>query len=63
MQEHHTDHRFSVQTLTGHVRLQVSDETIDLPSGSLLVLDKAIPHDVLAVEDSAILISMSLSTE
>lgn len=59
LHEHKTDNRISVQTLSGHVRLHLPNEAIDLPAGRMLVLDKAIPHDVVADEDSAILLTMS----
>ena len=56
---HQTDQRISVQTLTGRVQMKLPDQTADLPAGSVLVLDKAIAHDVVAPEDSAFLLSLS----
>ena len=61
MTEHHTDHSFSLQTLVGHVRVKLPEETVDLPTGHLVAVDKAIQHDVEAEEDSVILLSMSWS--
>lgn len=60
--EHKTDHRISVQTLSGRVGLQLPGEAIDLPAGKLLVLDEGIAHDVVAREDSVVLLSMSWAT-
>lgn len=62
LHQHQTDHRISVQTLTGRVGLNLPDRSIDLPAGNVLVLDKSIPHDVVAVEDSAFLLSLSGAT-
>lgn len=59
LQEHDTDHRISVQTLTGAVQLGVAGQIVDLPAGHLLVLEETIPHDVVAREDSAFLLTMS----
>lgn len=59
LHEHKTDHRISLQTLTGHVQLKLPQEETDLPAGKMLVLDRAIPHDVVAQEDSVVLLTMS----
>jgi quercetin dioxygenase-like cupin family protein len=59
IQRHQTDLRLNLTTFAGHVQLTVGDQTIDLPAGHVLVLDPAIPHDVAALEDSVILLSLS----
>jgi quercetin dioxygenase-like cupin family protein len=59
IQRHQTDLRLNLNTVAGHVQLTVGDETIDLPAGRVLVVDPAIPHDVTALEDSVILLSLS----
>ncbi len=59
MQEHHAAGRISIQTLAGHVRLHLPEGDVDLPAGSLLALDRALPHDVEAVKQSAFLLSIS----
>lgn len=59
MKEHSTAARISLQTLVGHVRLRLSDRTVELPSGQLLVLDQCVPHDVEAEEDSAFLLTIA----
>jgi hypothetical protein len=33
--------------------------TFDLPAGSLLALDRGLPHDVEALEDSAFLLTIA----
>jgi quercetin dioxygenase-like cupin family protein len=59
MQEHKADARISIQGLIGRVVVQLSEKTVELSSGDLLVLEKCLPHDVRAVEDSAFLLSIS----
>lgn len=59
MKEHHAAGRISVQTLTGHIRLHLPHGAVDLPAGRLLVLDRAMRHDVEAVEESAFLLTIS----
>ena len=48
-----------MQTLTGRVQMNLPDQIADLPAGRVLVLDKAIAHDVVALQDSAFLLSLS----
>ncbi len=57
--EHKTSGRFSVQTISGHVRMHALGRTFDLPAGSLLSLDREVAHDVEALEESAILVTIS----
>ncbi len=63
MQEHHAAGRISILTLAGHVRLHLPEGPVDVPAGSLLALDRALPHDVEAVEESAFLLSISWPEE
>src|ERR1700730_16088939 len=39
LEEHSADARISIYTLSGHVKLQLPEQTVDLPSGHLLVID------------------------
>lgn len=59
LEEHSADARISIHTLSGHVKLQMPDQTVDLPGGHLLVLDRALEHDLEALEESAILLTIS----
>src|SRR5574338_1573975 len=59
MQEHKADARISIQGLSGRLMVQLPEKTVELSSGDLLVLEKGLPHDVRAVEDSAFLLSIS----
>ena len=62
MTEHHTNHRVTVQALTGRVRLHLADGILDLLRGNLLSIDRDVPHDVEAVEDSVLLLSLAWSS-
>ena len=59
IQEHHSAGRISVQTVAGHIRMRALGREFDLPQGRLLVLDRAVQHDVEAVEDSAFLLTVA----
>ncbi len=59
IREHAAAGRISVQTVAGRLRMHVGKKLLDLPTGRLLVIDRAIPHDVEAVEDSAFLLTIA----
>ncbi len=59
--EHQTAARLSVQVLSGHIKMEVDGMLFDLPVGTLLALDRDMPHDVMAVEDSTFLITIAWS--
>ncbi len=59
LEEHKAEARISIHTLSGHVRLQIPGQAVDLPAGHLLALDRGIRHDVKAVEESALLLTIS----
>jgi quercetin dioxygenase-like cupin family protein len=56
---HRAEGRVSVHTIRGHVRMRALGRTFDLPAGSLLALDQGVPHDVEALEDSAVLLTIA----
>ena len=58
LHEHKSTGRISVQTLSGHIRMHVQDKVFDLPTGYLLALDRVLPHDVKALEDSAFMLTI-----
>jgi quercetin dioxygenase-like cupin family protein len=57
---HHNPGRICVQTVLGHIRMRADGKLFDLPKGSMLVLDRAVTHDVEAVEESAFLLTVAL---
>jgi len=59
MQEHKADARISIHALSGKPRVRLPKKTVELATGHLLVLEKSLPHDVEAVEESAFLLSIS----
>ncbi len=59
MEEHRAPGHISIQTLTGRLRLQVRDQTIDLPAGHVLALDPDVAHDVEALDESAFLLTIA----
>ena len=59
IEEHHADGRISVQTVAGHIRMHVAGRDFDLPVGHLLALDHEVRHDVEALEDSAVLLTIA----
>ena len=59
MAEHKTEGRISVHLLSGHVHVKAAGRTFNLRPGSLLTLDQGVPHDVEALEDSALLLSIA----
>ena len=63
VEEHQAEGRISVQTIAGHISVRASGRTFDLPAGSLLALDRATVHDVQALEDSAILLTIAWPKE
>jgi quercetin dioxygenase-like cupin family protein len=63
MHEHKTTATISIQTISGHVRVHLQEQTVDLPAGNLLALDGGLEHDVEAIEESAFLISISWHPE
>jgi len=56
--EHHANVTASVQTLSGHIRLQLPDRGVDVPAGQLLVLAAGLSHDVYAQTDSTFLLTL-----
>ena len=59
MPEHNTDGRISVHVLSGHILLRAAGRTFSLRAGGLLALDRGIPHDIEAREDSALLLTIA----
>lgn len=59
MHEHTAAARISIHALRGHIRLHLPQHVVDLPAGHLVALDRSVPHDVEALEDSALLLTLS----
>jgi quercetin dioxygenase-like cupin family protein len=61
--EHQTKGRLSIQTVAGHIVVRAEDRTFDLPRGSVIALDRGLPHDVEALEESACLLTIAWPRE
>jgi quercetin dioxygenase-like cupin family protein len=59
MPEHQTEGRLSLHVISGHVQVRASGRTFNLRTGGLLTFDPAIRHDVSAIEESAILLTLA----
>lgn len=59
LHEHQTAGPISVHTVKGHILMHADGRTVDLPAGRVPALDRAVPHDVEAVEDSAFLLTIA----
>jgi quercetin dioxygenase-like cupin family protein len=57
--EHHTEARLAVHVISGHLRLQVPEQDVDLPAGHLLALDRAVGYEIQAVETSTFLLTVA----
>ena len=63
LHEHKATGRISIQVLSGHIQMHVQDKVFDFPAGHLLALDRDVPHDVTALEDSALLLTIAWPEE
>ncbi len=57
--EHRTEGRISVHVLSGHVEVKADGRTFSLRAGSLLALDHNLPHDVRALQESSVLLTIA----
>jgi len=61
MREHQTDGRVSLQCLSGRVRIHALDQVVDLTAGHIVTLEKQVPHDVEAIEECDLLLTVAIS--
>jgi quercetin dioxygenase-like cupin family protein len=59
MAEHKAEGRISVHVLSGHIAFRTAERTFDLRAGGLIALDRGVPHDVTALEESAFLLTIA----
>ena len=57
--EHQTDGRLSMQVLSGHIQVRAAGRTFNLHPGGLLAFDHGIRHDLIALEESALLLTIA----
>jgi len=61
--QHRAEGRISIQQLKGQVCIHLADRTLNVSAGHLLVLDCGVVHDVEALEESALLLTISWRRE
>ena len=57
--EHRTAGRISIHALSGQIQVKASGRTFRLRAGGLLALDRSVPHEVEALEESAFLLTIA----
>jgi quercetin dioxygenase-like cupin family protein len=63
MRQHKAEGRISIQQLKGQVCIHLADRKVTMSAGHLLVLDCGVLHDVEALEESALLLTISWRRE
>ena len=61
--EHAAHEQATVQLLTGHLRIRLTDKVVDVPAGDLVALDAMLGHEVEAVEESVFLLTIATAQE
>lgn len=59
MEGHKAAGSISIHALAGKLRLHLPDQAVEIPAGLMLTLERALPHDVEALEDSSFLLTIS----
>ena len=59
MPEHKAEGRITIHVLSGHIRVKASGRTFSLRSGGVLAVDRGVAHDVHALEESALLLTIA----
>jgi quercetin dioxygenase-like cupin family protein len=63
MRQHRAEGRISIQPLKGQLSIHLSHRKVNLPAGQLLMLDCGVLHDVEALKESAVLLTISWRKE
>ena len=59
LEKHQTEGGISVQTLQGRIRFTTTERSVELTAGQMLTLEHDIPHDVEAIADSVVLLTIA----
>lgn len=59
IREHQAEGRMLLQCLSGRVRIDMPDGRAELSAGEMLALERCVPHDLEALEDSDVLITIA----
>lgn len=57
--EHRAAGPVSVQTISGRILVRAAGRVFDLPEGQLLALEAEVPHDLEALAESAVLVTIA----
>ena len=57
--EHHAAGPVSIQVLSGHVLARAAGKVFELGEGQLLSIEAQVPHDVEALAESAVLVTIA----
>lgn len=63
VQQHDSYRHIAVHSLSGRLRLHLPVEAVELGAGGLLSLDRFVPHDIEALEDSAFLLCVGAAQD
>lgn len=63
MEKHRAGGRISVHAIDGRIRFNAGEQSMELATGQMLTLERAIPHDVEAIVDSAFLLTIAWPQE
>ena len=61
MKEHRTNEPVSLQILEGEIRVAVPKRTMEPVVGGLILIEAGVAHDIIALADSAFVLSMPWS--
>lgn len=59
LEKHQTEGRISVHALDGKIRFSTGQQSVELAAGQMLTLDRAVPHSVEGMADSAFLLTIA----
>lgn len=57
--EHHVDGTSTIHTLDGRVTVSLLGSSFDLASGQVLAIERGVRHALVAIDDSAILLTIA----
>jgi hypothetical protein len=58
---HKSAGRISLEVLDGHIQSHILGRLVDLPARHVLALNREVLHDVEALEESAVILTIALS--
>ncbi len=57
--QHQAEGHVAIHSVAGHIQVRAQGRTFELRAGGLLTLDQGVPHDVEAIEESAVLLTIA----